>query len=142
MRTMLNLKKTFQLDVLSLVLACVISMLFTKGVVEFLSATSKKQDHQSAAFSPVQQNEFTEEELFYSADNLLESPLENHCIETGDHVAMLHDFRALRINALVGIELEKQVFRSNEWGLGKSYLDTLPSRWGPTVSIAHCKLII
>lgn len=142
MKTMHNLKKTFQLDVLSLVMACVVSMLFTKGVVEFLSATSKKQDHQSAAVFHVQQNEFCEDQLFFSVNNLLESPIENHSIETGNHLAMLHPFRALRINALVGVELEKQVFRSNEWGLGKSYLDTLPSRWGPTVSIAHCKLII
>ncbi len=139
---MRNLKKTFQLDVLSLVLACVVSMLFTKGVVEFLSTTSKKQDHQSAAISHVQQNEFNEGQLFFSADNLLESPIENHGVETGDHIAMLHQFRALRINALVGVELEKRIFRSNGWGLEKSYLDALPSRWGPTVSIAHCKLII
>ena len=142
MRSVHNLKKAFQLDVLSLVLACVVSMLFTKGVVEFLNNTSKKQDHQSAAVSHVQQNEFIEDQLFISADNHLDSPIENNSIANRYSFDMLHQLKTLRISALIGIELEKQIFRSNDWSLEKSYLDTLPSRWGPTLSIAHCKLII
>jgi len=127
---------------LSLVLACVISSLFAKSVVEFLSTTSKKKDYQYASVLNSLKAECDDDTLFLSADHHIQSPAENHNISESNSVIPLQQFKTIRGSVFTSTEKEKYIFKSSDWYLDVFYKNTLPSRWGPTLSIAHRRLII
>jgi hypothetical protein len=134
-------KKVFQLDTLSLVLACVVSMLFTKGVVEFLSNTSNKQDYHSTHFYSPKNDLHIDRSTLLAYHNLQHTE-ENSNTKEHNVILILQRFRTIRVCTSAGLAVKKQNFQPVNWYLDQSYKNALPSRWGSTVSIAHCKLVI
>ena len=133
--------KVFQLDRVSLVLACVISLLFTKGVVEFLGNPSKNTEHSSASIYS-QQVESNTEKLILQADHHVQSPLENSNNSDSNSIVPPRQFKTLRHYALVAPEIDQYIFKVTDWHLEQSFKNTQPLRWSPTLFIAHRSLII
>jgi hypothetical protein len=141
MNTVPKYLKQFQLDKLSLILACVISLLFTKGVVEFLDNSSKKTDYLSTS-TYSQQADSNKEKSSFQVVHHAQSPVENGNLLDGNSIVPPQQFRTLRYQDLVTVEIEKYIFKSTDWYLEQSSKNALPSRWSPTLFIAHRTLII
>ncbi len=133
-------RKVFQLDVLSLALACVISLLFAKGVVEFLNQNSKKENRQACVLYIPQSDQ--EEQMIIVKNNHLQFPVKNNAATEYYFLMIVQQFTTSRICLAAGSEVQKQFFQPTNCYLDQFYKNMLPSRWGATVSIAHCKLVI
>ena len=133
--------KVFFNDLLALAFACVISLLFTHGVTQFVYSSSKKSNENRLSLTPT--TVFNEADVLYLSEttNNYKSPVEAfHNVETGI-VNQTESYKTLRA-VILNIGIAWKRINSHHCNFTSLYRYNLPDVWSPSICIAQRRLLI